>query len=164
MPYVRVSPVLAEYVRRILLSRDVSDRDKSSGNSFSYKVEGEQVVPLVHSDMGLCCTINDGVIVTRDMGLAVDRNTMASMGGPQFNGLSNTGSHGQVLAAASGNFSCGWLLGMPIHWWIGEEVHNSCNRATSDQTMHQVMNSIDHKLVQGHECLVRKDLLKVATD
>ena len=46
-PDIRISPMLAQNVRRILCSRDVCELNKSSGNHFPDIMEGEHVVPLV---------------------------------------------------------------------------------------------------------------------
>ena len=70
-----VSPVLAEDVSRIDLSVDVEELDHSRGNGFTDTVEGEGRVAFVQLAMGDGGGVDHSLVVTKHVGLVMDRNT-----------------------------------------------------------------------------------------
>ena len=84
--------MFAQQVCRVLLPRNVCEHNESSGNGLTDIVEGEHVVPLVELGMWLGCTIDNGLIVTKDETPVSDGDTQVTECLSEVDNLFNAGA------------------------------------------------------------------------
>ena len=118
--------MLAENISRIDLARNVREYNVSSGDGFSDKMKREHIVLFVQFRMELDATIDNRLVISKDVALLVQWNSQVTKRRTQIYDLLNASTHGNHLAPIGGDFDCGLFLREPFDRSLVGEVEDTC--------------------------------------
>ena len=117
-----ITPMLAEDISWVELTRKVMECHDLGCNGLMHPMEGESIVVLMKLGMGNGGAINHGLVVTKHVALVPNRNSKVAEHVMKVNSLVNTGAASNKFGAIGSRLNSGLLLGVPVDSSLVEKV------------------------------------------
>ncbi len=114
LPYCGILPMFAQKVGRIALTINMMKVEHSGCDGFTYTVERKCIMSLVELVMGNGGAVDDRAIITKKVGVILDRDAQVSEGVSEINNLICSNSCSDKLRSVGGSLDSALFLGKPI--------------------------------------------------